>query len=96
MEVKDLVANTGKVDLVLTVVSKEEPRTFEKFGRRGRVCNIIAEDGSGEVKMTLWNDDVDKLKMGDKFHLDNGWCSEYQGEKQISAGKFGKIEVISK
>ena len=94
MEVKDLVANTGKVDLVLTVVSKEEPRKFEKFGKIGRVCNIIAEDGSGEVKMTLWNDDVDKLKLGDKFHLDNGWCSEYQGEKQISAGKFGKIEVI--
>lgn len=95
MEIKDLQANQGKVDLVLEIVEKEEPRTFEKFGKSGRVCNVKVKDASGEVKMTLWNEDVDKVSQGDKIHLENGWCSEYQGEKQISAGKFGKIEVVS-
>jgi replication factor A1 len=94
MEIKDLVANQGKVDLVLEVVEKEEPRTFEKFGKSGRVCKATVKDSSGEVKLTLWNDDVDKIKVGDKVHLQNGWCSEYQGEKQISAGKFGSLEVV--
>jgi len=94
MEIKDLQANQGKVDLVVEVVNKDEPRTFEKFGKSGKVCNVKVKDASGEVKMTLWNDDVEKVNIGDKIHVQNGWCSEYQGEKQVSAGKFGKIEVV--
>lgn len=95
MEIKDLQANQGKVDLVVEVVNKEEPRTFEKFGKSGRVCSAKVKDDSGEVKITLWNEDVEKVSVGDKIHVENGWCSEYQGEKQVSAGKFGKIEVVS-
>lgn len=96
MEIKDLQANQGKVDLVVEIVEKQEPRTFEKFGKTGTVCNVKVKDASGEVKMTLWNEDVNKVKLGDKIHLENGWCSEYQGEKQVSTGKFGKLEVLEK
>ncbi|MBI2666701.1 hypothetical protein HYX13_03760, partial [Candidatus Woesearchaeota archaeon] len=39
-------------------------------------------------------DDVEKVSVGDKIRLQNGWCSEYKGEKQVSAGKFGKIELV--
>lgn len=93
--IKDLVANQGKVNLELEVRSLEEPRTFNKFGKEGRVCNAIVADASGEVTLTLWNDDVDKIKAGDKIKLENGWCSEFKGQKQISAGKYGKLEVVN-
>jgi len=95
MKIKDLQVNQGKVDLVLEVLEKEEPRTFEKFGKSGRVCNAKVKDDTGSVTLTLWNDDVDKLKVGDTIHLQNGWCSEFKEQKQISAGKFGKIEVVN-
>ena len=94
MEIKDLKPNTGSVDLVLEVVDKEEPRTFEKFGKTGSVCNVKVKDATGEVKMTLWNEDIESVKVGDKIHLQNGWCSEFRDELQISSGKFGKIEVV--
>ena len=96
MEIKDIEANKGNVDIVAEVVSKDEPREFEKFGKKGSVCNAKLKDESGEVKLTLWNDDIGGVEIGDKIHLQNGWCSEYQGEKQLSAGKFGKIEVVEK
>ena len=96
MEIKDVQANQGNIDLVVEVVSKEEPRTFEKFGKEGRVCNAKVKDETGELKLTLWNEDVDKVNVGDKIHLQNGWCSEYRDEKQLSSGKFGKIEVVGK
>jgi len=94
MEIKDLQPNQGNIDLVLNVKEKEDERTFEKFGKSGRVCKATVVDGSGEVKLTLWNEDVDKVNAGDKIHLKNGWCSEYQGEKQLSSGKFGTIDVL--
>ncbi len=96
MEIKDIQPNQGNLDLVLVVKEKESERTFEKFGKTGRVCKATVSDDSGEVKLTLWNEDIDKVNTGDKIHLKNGWCSEYQGEKQLSSGKFGTIEVLDK
>ncbi|MDP3990297.1 MAG: OB-fold nucleic acid binding domain-containing protein [archaeon] len=96
MEIKDVNPNTGNVDVVVEVVSKDEPRTFEKFGKSGRVCNATIRDASGELKLTLWNDDIDQVRVGDKIHIQNGWCSEYKGERQLSTGKFGKIEIVEK
>ncbi|HLD79930.1 MAG TPA: DNA-binding protein [Candidatus Nanoarchaeia archaeon] len=94
MKIKDLQVNQGKVDLIVEVIEKDEPRTFEKFGKTGSVCNAKVKDNTGSVILTLWNDDISKIKVGDQIHLQNGWCSEFKGEKQVSAGKFGKIETI--
>lgn len=96
MELKDIKPNSGKIDVVVHVVQKETPRTFDKFGKKGKVCNALVQDETAKVTLTLWNEDVDKVDVGDKVHVQNGWCSEYKGEKQLSAGKFGKIEVIGK
>jgi replication factor A1 len=94
MEIKEIQANQGKIDVVAKVVEKEEPRTFEKFGKQGSVCNAKIKDDSGEIKLTLWNEDVMKVSLGDKIHVKNGWCSEYKGERQLSSGKFGEIEIV--
>lgn len=95
MKLVDLKPGQGKVDVEVTVKSKEEPRQFEKYGKQLRVSNAIVSDDSGEIKMGLWNEDVDKVKVGDKIKVINGYVSEFNGIKQLSAGKFGKIEVVN-
>ena len=94
MEIKDLKPNQGNVDLVVEVVEKKEARTFEKFGKSGRVCNAVVKDSTGQVTLTLWNEDVDKVSPGSKIHLKNGWCSSFRDEMQVSTGKFGSLEVL--
>lgn len=94
MKISELQARQGKVDLVAEVVEKEEPRSFEKFGKSGKVCNAKLKDETGEVKLTLWNEEVDMVNVGDKVQITNGYVNEWQGELQLSAGKFGKMEVI--
>ena len=96
MEIKDLEPRQGNVDVVLVIADKGDVREFEKFGKKGRVCNATAKDDSGEIKLTLWNEQVDQVNVGDKIHLTNGYVGEYQGEKQLSTGKFGKIEIVEK
>ena len=94
MQVKDLQPRQGKVDIVLDIVDVGEPREFEKFGRAGRVTTAVAKDETGDIKLTLWNDDIEKVKAGDKIKITNGYVSEWQGEMQLSTGKFGTMEVI--
>ena len=92
--INELQARQGNVDVVAEVIEVGEPREFSKFGRTGKVANAKIKDETGEVKLTLWNEQVDQVKVGQKVHLTNGWVGEYQGELQLSTGKFGKLEVV--
>ena len=94
MAIKDLKIRDGNVDIVLDIFEKGDVREFQKFGKNGRVCNAKARDESGEITITLWNDDIDKVKVGDKIHIKNGYVSEWQGEPQLGTGRFGEIEVV--
>jgi replication factor A1 len=96
MEIKDLQARQGNVDLMLKIVDKGDVREFEKFGKKGRVCNATAKDETGTIKLTLWNEQIDEIDVGDKVHITNGYVGEYQGELQLSTGKFGQLEVVEK
>jgi len=94
MAIKDLQVRQGKVDIELDIVDVGEAREFEKFGKKGRVATAIAKDETGDIKISLWNEDIDKVKSGDKIRISNGYVSEWQGEPQLTTGKFGKLEII--
>jgi replication factor A1 len=96
MQVKDLTPKQGNVDITIDVIDVSAPREFQKFGKSGRVANAIAKDETGDIKLTLWNDDIDRIKAGDKVHLTNGYVNEWQGEMQLTTGRMGKMEVVGK
>ena len=96
MQIKDLKPKQGSVDVTVDVVDVGETREFQKFGKPGRVATAIAKDETGDVKLTLWNEDIDKVKAGDKVHLTNGYVNEWQGEIQLTTGRMGKMEVVGK
>ncbi|HLD15645.1 MAG TPA: OB-fold nucleic acid binding domain-containing protein [Candidatus Nanoarchaeia archaeon] len=95
MKLSELKPRMSKVDIEVEIKSLEEPRTFNKFGKDGRVCNATISDGESEMKLTLWNDEIDKVKVGSKLKITNGYVNEFQGEMQLTAGRFGKLEVIN-
>ena len=96
MKLADLKTGQDKADIEADVIEMTEPRTFDKFGRNLTVSTATLKDESGSVKMSLWNQDVDKVKVGDRIKVTNGFVKEFQGEVQLTAGKFGKIEIIGK
>jgi len=94
MKVNELQAKQGKVDIVLEITEISEPKTFQKWGKDGSVCNAKGKDETGDITITLWNDQIDKVKVGSKIEIKNGYVGEWQGEKQLSTGKFGTLEVV--
>ena len=94
MAIKDLQPRQGKADIEAEVIDKEEPRTFNKFGKEGRVCNATIKDATGTIKLTLWNEQIDQVNVGDKIKISNGYVNEWQGEMQLTTGKFGKLDVL--
>ena len=94
MQISELQPRQGDVNLVLEITEKGDIREFERFGKTGRVCNAKAKDESGEISLTLWNEQIDQINVGDKVKITKGYVGEWQGEKQLSTGKFGTLEVI--
>lgn len=94
--ISELKAGQGKVDVLVSVKSKAETRTFNKYGKDLKVANAIVEDETGSITLSLWNDDIDKVNVGDKLKITNGYVSEFNGQKQLTSGKFGKLQVLGK
>ena len=94
VNISELNSGQGNVDVEGVIKEVGEVRTFNKFGRELSVVNAILEDESGNIKLTLWNDDASRFKEGDKVKITNGYVNEFQGEKQLTSGKFGKIEKL--
>ena len=94
MKISELTSGQGNVNVEGTIKEVGEVRTFNKFGRELSVGNAVLEDDSGSIKLTLWNDDATRFKEGDDVKIINGYVNEFQGENQLTSGKFGKIEKI--
>lgn len=94
MKIKELEAGQGKVEVVAQIIEMSNIREFEKFGRTGRVCNVVIKDDSGKIQLTLWDEQIDNFLVNDTIKVTNGYVKEWQGEKQLSVGKYGKIEKV--
>lgn len=94
MQINELKAGQKSVDIEVEVSSIGEVREFQKYGRQGRVATAVVKDDSGEINLTLWNEDIDNVKEGARIKVENGYVNEFQGEAQLTAGKFGKLIVL--
>ena len=94
MEIKDLQVRQGNVDITVDVVDVSPPREFQKFGKAGKVASATVKDATGQVKLSLWNEQVDQVKPGQKIKITNGYVSEWQGEPQLTTGRMGKLEIV--
>src|SRR5207245_9954668 len=96
MKVKELRPES-KVDVIeLTIRQKGDARDFSsRSGSTGKVADAKAVDDEGtEVSVSLWNEEIERVQANDRIRSTNGWVREWRGNMQVSAGRFGKLEVL--
>ncbi|MEK6957922.1 MAG: hypothetical protein AABW99_03020 [archaeon] len=95
MKISELKTREPIAEIMLEIVSKGETRQFSTEKGSGKVCSCAGKDDSGEeVSVSLWNEQIDQVNEGDKIKITEGWCSEFRGQKQVSTGKKGNLEVV--
>ena len=76
------------------IKSKEEVRNVNsKSGGTLRVCDAVLADDSGEIGITLWQDDVDNVKVDDVVEIIDGYLTEFREQKKLGKGKFGRMLI---
>lgn len=95
MKVKELKPDSKFDQLELTVTEKGESRSVSTFRGQSQVCDAKGVDEDGEsVSLSLWNDEIGQVNQNDRVRITNGWVRQWRGNLQVSAGRFGKLEVL--
>jgi len=92
LKIKDLSIGSARVKVEGKVVNKSEPKTVKLWdGRDANVADAVLEDESGSIILTLWNDQIDMVNVGEKVQIINGYVSNFKKEKRLNLGRYGKI-----
>ena len=64
--------------------------------RKETYPNLINLIDDFEIKFnTSLRNRIEKVKTGDTIKITKGWVNEYQGNLQLSTGKFGQLEIVN-
>ncbi len=79
-------------------LGEEKTVLSRRDGNQHRVAEALVGDETGTILMSLWDDDIDKVKdlVGSTIKLQNGFVSLYRGSMRLGLGKFGSIEEAEK
>jgi replication factor A1 len=89
-QIKDLQKDTKRVNIVLKLVARQEPRYAKGF----KITTFVAADQTGTILIPFWNEDGNTVKVGDTSEIQNGYISEFQGKSQLNVGKFGNFQKV--
>jgi replication factor A1 len=95
VKVGELTPASKAVNVKAKLVSKSEVRNIAA-GRDGsphNVCDALVGDETGSVYLTLWDDNIEKIKEGDTISVGNGYVTLFRGNMRLNIGRYGTIEV---
>lgn len=75
------------------VTEKSEPRSVNtRYGQRS-VADATLEDDTGAIKMSLWENQIDEVDIGDKVTVSGAYVTEFRDQLQLNVPRSGKLEV---
>jgi len=98
IEKKEKVANLNPqsrhLNLTAKVVSKNPVRDVvsRRDNSNHRVTEVLVEDETGSVLLTLWDDDIEKVNEDDVLDINNAYVTLFRGSMRLNTGRFGSFE----
>jgi len=89
--VNDLTENSKNVNATIKVIEIGEVKDIpSRFGDK-RVCEVKVADASGCILLSLWDDQIGKIAVGDTLSIQNGYISIVRNSMRLNIGKYGKM-----
>jgi len=94
MKISELKPGMRRVEVEAKVLNLSEAREVTtRAGEQSRVATADVTDDSGTVKLTLWNEQIDQVKVNSSVKIENGYVTSFRGETQLNVGRYGKLTV---
>ena len=78
------------------IIEKSEPRSVNtRYGMRS-VADVKLEDETGTIKLSLWEQHIDLVNVGDIVSIASAYVTVFRDEIQLNIPRSGTIEVVNK
>jgi replication factor A1 len=95
MKISELKAGMRGVSVTGNVDSLAEARTVNlRTGGTAQVADAVISDETGSIKLSLWDDQINIVKQGDRISIENGYTQAFRGENNLNIGKYGKLKKL--
>jgi replication factor A1 len=95
MKIGELKAGMRGVSVIGNVDSLAEARTVNlRTGGTAQVADAVISDETGSIKLSLWDDQINIVKQGDRISIENGYTQAFRGENNLNIGKYGKLKKL--
>ncbi len=95
-KIDELRRGLKSINLKAKVVEKSPTKeVYSRSGRKLRLSTARVSDDTGEIKLTLWNDQINLVTEGDSIRILNANVKSFRGEKMLNlSSRTGRIEII--
>lgn len=95
VKIKDLEQAMKQVNLNARVLDVPDPKpVFTRFGTEAYVSNALIADETGTIRLSLWNQQINKVSVNDIIKIENAKVARFGGNRQLRLGRSGKLSVI--
>lgn len=93
MKINEIKIGMGSISLQAKVIDVSEPREVQtKYGKKN-VADATLEDETGQISLTLWEDNINSVSVGDTVSINGAFVTTFRDKIQLNIPKSSKIEV---
>ena len=93
MKINEIEQGMSGVSVEGKITEKSEPRRVNtRYGTRS-VADLTLEDETGSIKLSLWEDQIDRVNIGDHVSIEGAYITEFRNEIQLNIPRSGKLEI---
>jgi replication factor A1 len=54
----------------------------------------MLSDETGSIKLSLWDDQINLVKQGDRVSVENGYTQAFRGDNSLNIGRYGTLKRL--
>jgi len=98
LNIENVIPGMQNVDVIGRIINISGIRAFSTERAKGRVLNLTIADTTGSIRLSLWNEEIDKIKdfaVGSIVRVRGYVKEDNLGAPEIRLGRFGSLQKTS-
>lgn len=95
MKINEIKAGMSNVAIQAKVIEVSPTRDVQtRYGPK-RVADAILEDDTGQISLSLWEDNINSVSTGDTVNVSGAYVTQFRDKVQLNVPrKAGSIQIV--
>lgn len=90
--VEELSPEDDDIEITGTIKELPRPRAVSTQYGQKRIVTCVFEDETGEIDLTLWEEEIDAIEEGADVEIEGAYVREWGDDIQLNIGRDGNIQ----